>query len=200
MQFFDLSRPIQSGMAVLPGDPAVVLMPTRSHDADGYAVTEVRLGTHSGTHIDAPRHFFADGSTLDQFPIERFVGPALLLDCSRGDPGTHIDGASLAEHIARYEALPPGGIILLRTAGRLLSLEAAQVLAERQTGMVGSDTASLDREPYEVHTLLLGRDILLLENLWGLEKIEPGPLTCACLPLPLTGCDGAPARVVAWRP
>ena len=77
--------------------------------------------------------------------------------------------------------------MLVRTGGRLFTVGAAQLLVDLGVGMVGSDAPSLDDDPYPVHTLLLGQGILLLENLRGLDEIVPGPLTCACLPLPLVG-------------
>ena len=86
-----------------------------------------------------------------------------------------------------------------RAAQAAFTIEAAQLLVDLRVGMLGTDSPSPDADPYPVHALLLGRGVLLLENLCGLEHIEPGPLTCACLPLPLVGSDAAPVRVVAWR-
>jgi arylformamidase len=214
MGLFDLTRPIYSGMAVHLGDPAVSLVAAARHETDGYAVTQICLGSHTGTHLDAPAHFQAGGKTLDQYALERLVGPALLVDCRPADasdggpgrddggptgPGAPIDASFLRDRLARYDRLPPGGIVLLRTGGRLLTTEAAQVLLDQDIGMVGTDAPSLDGEPYPVHTMLLGAGVLLLEELAGLDRVEPGPLMCACLPLAVVGTDGAPARVVAWR-
>ena len=196
---WDLTRPVYSGMAVQLGDPPVLVAAARSHEIDGYAVTEICFGSHTGTHVDAPRHFFAEGMTLDQYPLERLVGPAVLVDCSEGGLGPAIRAPLLAERLGAHEPLPAGGIVLVRTGGRLLTVGAAQLLVDLGVGMVGSDSPSLDADPYPVHTLLLGQGILLLENLRGLDEIVPGPLTCACLPLPFTGSDAAPARVIAWR-
>jgi kynurenine formamidase len=64
---------------------------------------------------------------------------------------------------------------------------------------VGTDAPSLDAEPYPVHRLLLGHGVLLAENLRGLDRLGPGPVTCAFLPLAVVGTDGAPVRAVAWR-
>jgi arylformamidase len=73
------------------------------------------------------------------------------------------------------------------------------LLLDAGPGLGGTDAPSLDAEPYPVHRLLLGRDILIAENLRGLEHLGPGPVTCAFLPLSITGTDGAPVRAVAWR-
>jgi arylformamidase len=90
-------------------------------------------------------------------------------------------------------------MVLLLTEGALLSVEAAQLLLDQGVGLVGTDAPGLDDEPYPVHMLLLGHDVLVAENLRGLDRLEPGPVMCACLPLALVGADGSPVRVVAWR-
>ena len=78
----DLSHPLDSDATVYPGDPAVELDPVATHAADGYRVTEVRLGSHSGTHIDAPNHTEPDGRTIDEFDVGEFTFDAFLVDCA----------------------------------------------------------------------------------------------------------------------
>lgn len=80
MRIVDLTQPLTPGPPIFAGDPAVTLERTRTHEADGYQVTAVGLGSHSGTHLDAPRHFFADGATLDDFPADRLVRPGWVVD------------------------------------------------------------------------------------------------------------------------
>jgi arylformamidase len=183
-------------MPVHPGDPPLTLARVRSHDADGYEVTRICLGSHSGTHVDAPRHFFPKGATLDRFPVERLVGPGVVLDCR---PAAGGGGARPLAGQLRLFPVPPGGLALLWTEGAPLGIEAARVLLDAGAGLVGTDAPSLDVEPYEAHRLLLGQDVLIVENLRGLERLGPGPVTCAFLPLAVTGTDGAPIRAVAWR-
>lgn len=197
MEIVDLTRPLFSGMPVHPGDPPVLFTAACTHERDGYEVTQVCIGSHSGTHLDAPRHFFPHGETLDAYPAERFIGPGVLVDCSAAQGGI-IDASLLAEALRPYE-VPPGGFLLLRSGEGRLTVDAAELLLERGAGVVGVDSASPDAEPYPVHRLLLRRGVLILENLCGLDKLKPGPLTCACLPLALTGTDAAPVRVLAWR-
>ena len=224
MEFFDLTRPLQTGMPVYPGDPQVAFSRVRSHEADGYQVTQLSLGSHSGTHLDAPRHFFADGATLDQYPLHRLVGEGLIIDCRRPaeppgrepgfaaaetgvGPGSRstevsgpyiVDSALLAERLQPF-LVPTGGFLLLWTEGALLTAEAAYLLLETGPSLVGTDAYSLDAEPYPVHRLLLGHGVLLAERLCGLDRLGPGRLTCAFLPLAVVGADGAPVRAVAWR-
>lgn len=199
-------------MPVYAGDPPVSVAKARSHEVDGYEVGRFCMGCHTGTHLDAPRHFFPDGPGLDEYPVERFVGPAVLVDCDTGVAADVIEGDILAERLAPA-GLPAGAKVLIRTGGRALTVEAAQLLVAARAGLVGVDAASPDAEPpspdaepssaaaepYPVHRLLLSNDILILENLEGLDRLEPGPLMCACLPLALTGTEAAPARVVVWR-
>ena len=212
MELFDLTLPLHPGLAVHPGDPAVSFIPARSHQTDGYQVTQLCLGSHSGTHLDAPRHFFPDGATLDQYPLDRLVGPALVLDCR---PSSAPTGETAAGEIAagetaagddvllanrlRSASVPPGGFLLLWTDGALLTAEAGQALLESGAGLVGTDAPSIDDEPYPVHRLLLGNGVLLAESLRGLDRLGPGLVTCAFLPLAVVGTDGAPVRVIAWR-
>jgi len=89
--------------------------------------------------------------------------------------------------------------VLLWTSGAFLTVEAARVLLNAGVGVVGTDGPSLDAPPHPVHRLLLGHGVLLAENLTGLERVGPGPVTCAFLPLALVGIDGAPVRAIAWR-
>jgi arylformamidase len=197
VEFFDLTLPLHPGMPVHPGDPAVTFARARSHEADGYEVTRLSLGSHSGTHLDAPRHLFPDGATLDQYPVDRLVGQGAVIDC-RPLTGDTIDDALLAERLCAFP-IPSGGFLLLWTEGALLTVEAADLLLETGPGLVGTDAPSLDAEPYPVHQLLLGHGVLLAEGLRGLDRLGPGPVACAFLPLAVVGTDGAPVRAVAWR-
>jgi len=223
-------------MPVFPGDPGVTIERVLTHDRDGFEVSRIALGSHSGTHLDAPRHFFPAGATLDQFPAGRLVGRGVVVDVRRPTPpplgdeparalpdGAHpawrpgaapsapadprsvlVDAAFLAE---RLRAFPrgPGDMVLLWTEGAFLTESAARLLLDAGVGLVGTDNDSLEPDEdseghgYPVHRLLLGGGVLLAEGLCNLEKLGPGPVTCAFLPLALIGTDGAPVRAVAWH-
>lgn len=199
MEFFDLSLPLRDGMPGYPGDPQVALTRVRSHDADGYEVTQICVGSHSGTHLDAPRHFLPGGATLDQYPIERLVGPGVVVDCRLPAGAPRLIAPSLLAARLKPFTVPARGFVLLWTEGALLSEEAVRVLLEASPGLVGTDAPSLDEEPYPAHQLLLGHGILLAENLQDLDRLGPGPVTCAFLPLAVVGTDGAPVRAIAWK-
>jgi arylformamidase len=208
VEIFDLTHPLVKGMPVLDGDPPVAMTPALSHEVDGYAVTNISLGSHSGTHLDAPRHFHVGGKTLDEYPIDRFVRPGVVLDVRNAEGGVRhragpaepamIDDVLLAERLHASPARP-GGFVLLWTEGALLTPAAALLLVDAGVVLVGTDGTSLDEEPYPVHGLLLGHDVLIAENLCGLDRLGPDPVTCAFLPLAVAEADGAPARAIAWR-
>ncbi|MBC7294185.1 MAG: cyclase family protein [Thermoleophilia bacterium] len=200
-----------------PSDPPVVLQPFLTHDRDGFAVTQICLGSHSGTHIDAPRHFFPDGAALTELPVDRFIRRTVVLDVrptaeafARGVP------AEALEALLRELPPNPGDFVLLWTNGAHLPLPAAQLLLGCRPSLVGTDGPSFDppggggepadraagdsadSAPYPVHRLLLGAGIILAENLCSLDEIAGRVVTCAILPLALDAPDGAPVRAVAW--
>ncbi|MBN1632029.1 MAG: cyclase family protein [Thermoleophilia bacterium] len=209
VELYDLTLPLSPRTPVHPGDPEVRFTQARSHANDGYQVTQISLGSHTGTHLDAPRHFLPRGATLDEYPLERLVGPGVVVDCRPGgDAGPTmtgvtqeplcIDAAHLSERMAPFR-FAAGGIVILWTEGALLTSGAAEILMSADPGLVGTDSPSLDCDPYPVHQILLGRGILIAENLHGLDRLGPGPATFAFLPLALLDTDGAPVRAIAWR-
>jgi arylformamidase len=214
----DLTCPLSPDTPVYPGDPPVTLTTVRTHGADGYEVTHLCVGSHSGTHLDAPRHFFPGGATLDEYPVDRLVGPGVVVDVRSQTAGPALIEAALLSERLRLAGAVPGDFILLWTEGAFLTSEAAAVLLDTGTGLVGTDGPSLDPpppvpahdqsgvarpatvpEPYPAHRLLLGRGVLLAERLCNLDRLGPGRVTCAFLPLAVAGTDGAPVRAIAWR-
>jgi len=93
--FRDLSRPIETGMPTYPGDPEVTLAPDATHEADGYATSELRTGTHAGTHVDAPRHTLSEGATVDETDPGRFAFDARLVDLRPLEPRAAITVSAL---------------------------------------------------------------------------------------------------------
>jgi len=196
-------------MPVIEGDPPVVVSPALQHETAGYAVTQICLGSHSGTHLDAPRHLYPGLPTLDEYPIDRFVRPGVVVDArpARALPEKESEflktpGVIDAEFLAaRLQDCPveTGGFVLLWTAGAVLTVAAGQLLVESGATLVGTDATSLDDPPFPVHRLLLSHDMLIAENLAGFESVGPGLVTCAFLPLPVVNTDGAPIRAIAWR-
>jgi arylformamidase len=211
-QLFDLTHPIENGMPIYPGDPGPAIKTAPGVPAP-WRVSDLRFGTHTGTHMDAPAHYFPGGKTIDQYPPERLTLPGLVLDAGDlADRGT-IAWEALAGHAAK---LPDGGAAIIRTGWSRywgtdrywhypsLNAEAAQKLAATKVSLIGLDLPSVDplvHTPPLIHEILLGKDILLVENLAHLDQLQPGIVySFAFLPLLLAGLDGSPIRAIAWSP
>jgi len=186
-KIIDISRPLAEGMAVWPGDPPFERTAvSRLADGDVSEVSRVSMGTHCGTHVDAPAHVLAGGGTVDALPLERLIGAAVVLEAAA------VPEASIRQGDIVLIKAPPGGAPLDETAaGGLL---AAGVRA------VGTDAASIEGDAAElaVHRLLLGAGVPILEAL-RLDHVACGRYLLVCLPLKLTGAEAAPARAVLLR-
>lgn len=206
----DLTRPLIAGMPVYPGDPPVTFRPQAEIEPDGYRLTELSLGTHTGTHLDAPRHYFTTGATVDQLPAERLVGPAVVVDL----PPDRQNRLTVEALRKQADHITPGSRVLLRTGWEArwgeavyftdhpsLTISAALWLVERGVGLLGLDLPSPAVEPEEVHRVLLGGTgpIVIVENLINVSLL-PTNFQLAVLPLPLKGLDGSPVRALAWSP
>ena len=203
----DLSHSLRSGMPVFPEDPEVELEPAGA--LAPWRVTRLHLGTHSGTHVDAASHFVPGGSTIDTYPLERFVLPAYVVAAESGENepiGPDRLASSLPDDLT-------GRAVLLHTGWDrywgdeaalrhpYLSEAAAAWLVGRGAGLVGTDALNVDATEAgttHAHAALLGADVLIVENLTGLEALEPGrPCMCSFVPLRIEGADGSPIRAYA---
>jgi arylformamidase len=203
---YDVSVPIQNGMPVWPSDPPVKLTANNHLSRDKshtVRVTSIEMGSHTGTHVDAPAHFVEGGKTLSEIPLDVFVGPATVFEM----PGVR----SIAR--SDLENLDWTGVerVLFKTDnsahwndGRFfeefvyLEPEAGEFLVSRGVRLVGIDYLSIDRfrsEKHPTHFALLPHDVVLLEGL-NLSKIFPGRYRMVALPLNLQQADGAPTRVI----
>jgi arylformamidase len=196
-KLIDLSVLINNNTPVYPGDPKVVIEQAGELTQDGYSDQKLTMGNHVGTHLDAPAHMVAGGKTLDQFPIDRFVGRGVLIegfdletiqqkDLQPGDVVLFMTGMSEKYHDADYfhdyPAMPD---------------EAAAYLASKKVSMVGVDTGSVDnQDKFPIHKSLLQNEVLIIENLTNLKELMGKEFRVIALPLRLE-VDGAPARVVA---
>ncbi|GAA3664413.1 cyclase family protein [Nonomuraea antimicrobica] len=208
MELVDLSVPIETGMPVYPGDPEVSVAPALTVARDGVNVLGLHLGSHSGTHVDAPCHIDDSLPTLDELPLERFCGPAVVVDVRGLPPGSAIG----AEPFMDVRA---GTIVLVATGWSAhwgsgayerhpyLTEEAAGLLVGRGVRTVGIDALSVDPTPaddFPAHRVLLGAHAVIAENLAGLDLLLAAgerPIEVFLLPLRLSGADGAPVRAVA---
>ena len=219
MEYVDCSHRLESGPGAYPGDPPVEIEPHATHDTDGYRVTRLSMGSHSGTHIDAPNHLLPDGASLDEYPVETFAFDAVCVS---------IPDLDLRQTITRSD-LPDGTDADLTDVDLLaihtgwdnhwgtesyldhpyLASDLAKWIAD-QDCHVGIDTISVDPTPtdratpgesadFPAHRTLLGADRLIVENLTGLANV-PEWFTLLAFPLSVPEADGAPVRAVARFP
>jgi kynurenine formamidase len=197
-------------MAVFPGDPEPHI--ENAATAAPWRVTDLRLGSHTGTHIDAASHYIPWATTIDVYPLERFMVSGVVAPALDLGPDDPIEWLQLAPAVV---GLPPGGAVAVHTgwdtkwgddaylSHPYLSDEAARRLIAAGIGLVAIDALNVDSTPQgraSVHEILLGNDVLIVENLRGLDRLESGRLyRFAFLPLRLTGLDGSPVRAVAFR-
>jgi arylformamidase len=198
----DLTRPLAAGMPVYPGDPEVAIEPVEP--APGVRISRMRLGTHSGTHMDAPAHFFPGSPTIDRIPPEQCCGAAVLI---RGRGARVIDARALepfdaALREARKAVFDTGWSARWGAPGYfidhpVISEGAARYLVDRSVHLVGIDAPSVDAAPYASHRALLGAGAVIVENLANLDRVAAPVFQLWALPLAIAGGDGAPARVFA---
>ena len=202
MRIVDLSHEIHEGMFKFPGayHPEVEMEQTGFYERDKCVVHRLVLGTHAGTHVDAPYHFFADGKTIDQIPLEWLVAEAVVFDLSGKGPGEPI-----TEEEVDVSKVGEGQVALIKTGWfrrwgadfyenpPRFPAELARKLVERGVVALAVDIPL----SHEVHKVVLGAGRLLIENLTNLDEIRSERVKLLALPLKLRGGDAAPARVVA---
>jgi arylformamidase len=203
--WIDITASLQNGMLTWPGDPSITISLDSDMQQGAEAnVTHLDLGAHTGTHMDAQRHFIAGGADIASMDLQRLIGPARVF---------RIDSSADTIRLSDIECLPiqPGDRVLFRTRNSDsdwlkepfihnyvgLSYDAACYLRKKGVVLIGIDYLSIGcaAENLQVHRELLGADIYVVEGL-QLQRIAPGSYDLICLPMLISGADGAPARVV----
>lgn len=196
MAIIDITRSLAGDSLTYPGDTAPHFS---QRDAGLYLISEIRMSSHSGTHIDAPVHYLKSGQTVDDLPLSHLVGPCRVLDVS--DAGSLIDTMDLKGRIGDARR------ILLKTTFShcstfrkdypSLTLDAARYLTSAGILCVGIDSFSIERFDCDgtVHREFLAGGCFIIELL-DLSSVPEGDYTLVALPLKLKGMDGAPARVI----
>jgi len=228
MQIIDLSHTIHNNIQIYPGDPVPSIRRGLTHEKDYCHVDVVTLGSHTGTHIDAPFHFIKEGKKIDELPVQRFVGDGVLIDVSHKLDRGLIEPGDLEPYV---DEIAEGDFAIFKT-GRdkffgtaryylhpYLSAESARILLKLGVALVGIDAMNIDptyqqvadlelpikdlpdedKYGYPVHDILLGNDILIVENLCNLDKINQVKGIYSFLPLKLKGSDGSPIRAVFMK-
>ena len=207
--WIDITVLLRHGMPTWRGDPSCLIHQSVRMDQGAVCnLTHLNLSAHTATHMDAPRHFIADGKTMDQLPLDAVLGACRVL--ALRDVSDQITPADLEPH-----APLPGERLLLQTRNAFHSWaldhfdtefvsirqDAAQFLVERQVRTVGIDYLSIGgygKDIVETHQIMLGAEIWVIEGL-NLAAVEPGEYELLCLPLNILGADGAPCRAVLRR-
>ena len=212
-KLIDLSYRLEPTTPVYLNYPPVrveILESTRYTVMDGRRSlnsSKISQGLHCGTHMDAPFHFFDNGLSIDQVPLEVCVGRALMIDVRN----QLRDGRIGVPHLKPFEArIREIHRIIVHTGwshmwGRpefftghpVFTPEAGQFILECGVRLVGVDFPSVDLPPFPIHLLLLGNGIIIVENLTNLPALTREEFEFIVLPLKLTGRDGSPVRAVA---
>lgn len=204
-RIYDISVPIRSGGLVYPGNPEIDIALQQAVAKGASAnVSTIRFGSHTGTHVDASRHFFDDGQPVDKIPLDRLMGPALLVKF--GDEVRSVGAAELqAQDLKGHKRILLG----TRNSALLsqkefvkdytyLAPDGAQYLVDKGVELVGIDYLSIEQfhsGHHLTHRTLLERSVVIVEGL-DLSVPPSGEYQFICLPLRIEGCDGAPARAV----
>jgi arylformamidase len=208
--FYDISLPISPTMPVWPGDPRIRIDRTSSiRNGDGCNISRLEMGTHTLTHVDAPRHMTDRGLPVNRLPLNLLIGPALVVEprlegnlitaTDLGELGIRSDERLLIK--TRNSNLWMGGPYEFESDFVALTKDAAHWLLTKGIKLVGVDYLSVeafDAQDLEVHHTLLEGGVIILEGL-NLSQVPEGRYQLICLPLKVQDGDGAPARVVLMR-
>ncbi|CAN5631505.1 cyclase family protein [soil metagenome] len=204
-RIIDISVPLVNGGLIYPGNPAVAIAPQQSIAEGASAnVSTLSFGSHTGTHVDAARHFFDDGQPVDELPLDKLIGRATVLEFAddvmqigaKELEGHNIEGAQRILLKTRNSALLEQPEFVRNYT--FLTPDGAELLAEKGVELVGIDYLSVEQfrsGHHRAHRTLLERQIVIVEGL-QLGGVAPGVYDFICLPLRIAGMDGAPARAV----
>ena len=206
-RIWDVSVPVPHGGLVYPGNPPISITAVQSiAQGDTANVSRIDLGSHTGTHVDAPLHFMDGGAGVDELPLDVLIGPARLI--AFGDEVMSVGEAELRRHDLRGVTR-----LLLRTRNSAwlasgspefhpdfthVAPDGAEYLVSIGVRLVGVDYLSVEqfRSPHHrTHKTLLSNGVVIVEGL-VLSEPPPGDYELYCLPMLLAGLDGAPARAV----
>lgn len=205
-EIYDISCHLSPELAVFPDDPTFKAEPVASIPEKGYAMSRLTMGSHLGTHLDAPSHILEGKESIENIPLEKFVGKCQVLNIKNPEK---ISSTDLSPYRIRS-----GDMVLFKTrnSGLLqlnefqenyvyLTPEAARDLADSRVKLVGLDYFTIDSikdENFSAHKILLSKGIPILEGI-DLSKIDEGYYTLVCFPLKIKNGDGSPTRAVLLR-
>ncbi len=205
----DLTREVRNDTKVFPGSPLPKFITWTKMDVHNYDSEVIFMSTHTGTHMDAPSHFSTNASTIDKILVGRLISNAILIKLKKGS-----NQLITADEIkASNVSIKQGDTIVLSTLWENeidkdyffshspgLAEDAAKYLIDKKVNAVCIDSPSIDRgseSSFAVHKLLLSNEILIVENLCNLDKLDCQYFTLIMTPLKLSGASGSPIRAIA---
>lgn len=211
MRIIDLTHTISEEMPVYPGTEPPKLTQGSSYDQDGFRETILSLYSHTGTHVDAPNHLFSEKSMLDEFPVSKFVGTALVIDCTNKKQGECI---CMGDILPVQEKAEQAEFLLFNTGWSYLwgseayfgeypclDFEVINYLVNTKKKGIGLDVIGLDpisaTELPRHRCLFENSEVVIIENLTNLDQLGNELFHFMALPLKFKNSDGAPVRAIA---
>lgn len=206
-KIIDLSMDIYHEAPTFAFDPKCSVVIHNTVESIGYNITQISMSTHQGTHLDAPYHFIDNGMTVDKIPLETMVGKAFKIDMSHKNPKEPL---TVNDFLPYESKIVKGTRIVYQTGWDktfpdksyfsdfpYLTKELADWFVKKEIALLGMDTPTPNPNDWMyIHHSLLGKEIIIVEGLANLEKIEEDEFTLIALPLKISGRDGSPVRAV----
>jgi arylformamidase len=204
MKIIDLSHIISPDISVFPGTEKPVF---ERKEIEGYPEVKITMYTHTATHMDAPIHIIKGARTLDELPIDKFIGPGMVIDCK------HLGGKNITlDFLKPFEEKIQNAEFILFNSGwwakwkteayfegfPTLTIEAAAWLTTFHLKGIGLDSISLDPVPdltLPNHKIVLAKEIIIIENMCNMDAL-PAEFMFQCFPLKIEKADGSPVRAV----
>ena len=212
MKVIDLTLTISESIPTFPGSPQPNFINWEKIEKDGYNLELLFLSTHTGTHIDAPYHFLKKGQKIDQIVTKRLVTEAVLIKI-RKDSDQSITKTDIQKFEKKFGKINDGSTVIFHTGWQKnlnkksyflknpgLAISAAIYLASKRINLVGIDSPSIDLgkdNKFSVHRVLAKNNILIVENLANLDKIDSEEFHLIVAPLKLKNATGSPVRAMA---
>ena len=212
MKVIDLTLTISEKIPTFPGSPQPNFINWETIDKDGYNLELLFLSSHTGTHMDAPYHFLKKGQKIDQIMTKRLVTEAILIKI-RKQADQAITKSDIEKFEKKYGKIDDGSTVVFHTGWQKnlkkksyflknpgLAISAAKYLASKKINLIGIDSPSIDLgkdAKFSVHHILAKSEILIVENLTNLDKIDSKKFHFIVAPLKLKNATGSPVRAMA---
>ena len=212
MKVIDLTLTISEKIPTFPGSPQPNFINWETIEKDGYNLELLFLSSHTGTHMDAPFHFLKKGQKIDQIVTKRLVAEAILVKIRKGTDQA-ITKNDIEKFEGKYGKIDDGSTVIFHTGWQKnlkkqsyflknpgLAISAAKYLVSKKINLVGIDSPSIDLgkdTKFSVHHILAKNNVLIVENLANLEKINSEKFHLIVAPLKLKGATGSPVRAIA---